>query len=276
MNITRDTTAQSAIGEFSTAGATDESPTRYPFWLLPNLLSLDAPIVAVVWHALLARSLHRAVEAVTLTLLATSVWTIYAADRLLDVRSALPSTPRHHFARAHRNAFILPMAAAILLGIALSVFALPVDTLLGGLAAVAGVVVYLVWIHHPRFRVVHSGIKRIAVSVLFATGVILPLHGVYGLALAWTATAAVVWLNTLAIDWWESTGTASISVAFAAPVTGSICLLFAGASAYYAALSLGAFLLFGLNGLCQDLSRNALRVYADLALLAPAFAMLLR
>jgi hypothetical protein len=30
---------------------------RHPIWLLPNLLSLDAPLVAVCWQVLFAKSL---------------------------------------------------------------------------------------------------------------------------------------------------------------------------------------------------------------------------
>ena len=63
-----------------------KSMGRTPWWLWPNLLSLDAPILAVLWQDFLS---HR--YAVPLRLpgrlaLFLTVWAIYVADRLLDSR----------------------------------------------------------------------------------------------------------------------------------------------------------------------------------------------
>ena len=59
---------------------------RKPLWLYPNLLSLDAPLVAVAWLHVFARTwrldYHPWEAYVTLGL---AVWVIYVADRLLDV-----------------------------------------------------------------------------------------------------------------------------------------------------------------------------------------------
>ncbi len=57
-------------------------PTR--LWLWPNLLSLDAPIVAVLWQILFARCFQVPVDALAALLLLLTVWLIYAADRTLD------------------------------------------------------------------------------------------------------------------------------------------------------------------------------------------------
>ena len=53
-------------------------------WLWPNLLSLDAPIVALLWQILFARCFHARVETLPSVLLVLAVWLIYAADRTLD------------------------------------------------------------------------------------------------------------------------------------------------------------------------------------------------
>jgi hypothetical protein len=69
-----------------TAPASDataaESPWR--FWLWPNFLSLDAPVVAVLWQVLLTRDLAVHVKPGEPLVLALCVWLVYVADRVLD------------------------------------------------------------------------------------------------------------------------------------------------------------------------------------------------
>ncbi len=59
---------------------------RPPAWLLPNLLSLDAPIVALVWMWMFAEALRvQYVELSSYLILAAAVWCIYVVDRIRDV-----------------------------------------------------------------------------------------------------------------------------------------------------------------------------------------------
>jgi len=74
---------------------------RPPLWLLPNLLSIDAPLVALAWMWMLARSLRvEYIQTAAWWVLPVSIWCIYVLDRLLDgwrhpeVRD---SSPRHIF-----------------------------------------------------------------------------------------------------------------------------------------------------------------------------------
>jgi hypothetical protein len=59
-----------------------------PVWLWMNLLSLDAPLVALVWQDLLARCYGTLLLPAGRTVLGLTVWAIYIADRLMDVRGA--------------------------------------------------------------------------------------------------------------------------------------------------------------------------------------------
>jgi hypothetical protein len=258
------------------AATSPQARASYPLWLWPNLLSLDAPLVAVTWCALLARSLGLDAAPATLLLLGAAVWIIYAADRLLDVRRTPPGTARHQFAAAHRATMLPVLAAAIVIAGLLCLSVLPAATLQRGLAAAAFVAAYFYWVHRPQRIRVQPSVKRIAVALLFAAGVVLPLHPASGLGPAWAATAAVVWLNTLAIDNWESASRHSLAVTLAALAICALCLPPAVTNGYYAALSAGALLLLGLNLLRRRLSRNLLRASADAALLAPALALLWR
>lgn len=111
------------------------SGDRLPFWLFPNAWSLDAPLIALLWQALLAQATGIPLRFPAQVALGLTVWAIYIADRLLDVRgeAAPGESLRHRFYRRHQR------AAA---------------WLLGGIAAVDGV-----WIgYHVRPEVFRSAI----------------------------------------------------------------------------------------------------------------------
>src|SRR5580693_4601800 len=87
-------------------------------WLWPNLLSLDAPIVALLWQILFARCFHARVGFLPSLLLVLAVWLIYAADRTLDALrgvtwSGTAALPRHEFYRRHWRA-LLPLWLLVL------------------------------------------------------------------------------------------------------------------------------------------------------------------
>src|SRR6478609_9082655 len=87
------------------------APTR--LWLWPNLLSLDAPIVAVLWQILFARCFQVEVDPLGELLLLMTVWLIYAADRTLDAWRGDVHSPRHEFYRRHWRG-LLPGWIAVL------------------------------------------------------------------------------------------------------------------------------------------------------------------
>jgi hypothetical protein len=90
---------------------------RAPFWLWPNLLSLDAPLVAVAWLFMFSRAWRvdfhpwHAYAALGLT-----VWIIYVADRLLDVRMSESDDPslglRHKFHAKYWKWFVAGVVLA--------------------------------------------------------------------------------------------------------------------------------------------------------------------
>ena len=73
---------------------------RTAWWLWPHLLSLDAPLVAVVWQACWAQSAHVRLSWCHPCVLGLGVWLIYLVDRLVDSARAVPGdivTARHAF-----------------------------------------------------------------------------------------------------------------------------------------------------------------------------------
>jgi hypothetical protein len=238
------------------------------FWLWPNLLSLDAPVVAVLWQILFLRCLGAPVRILPCALLFLTVWLIYVADRLLDTRRAASSQPRHAFYRRHfgRVFAVWICALAVTGGLVLSPAAAPY--LARGSLMLGAVFVYLLAVQALRF-----GVKEGAVAVLFALGTSLPAWGrirTSSDAMTVVLFSALCWLNCVAIEQWES-GPRLLPVGLLAGivgVTGWIALrhdrpILAGAEVA------SLFALVVLDWGAPRLSRDALRVLADVALLSP-------
>jgi len=71
-----------------------------PYWLWPNLLSLDAPIVAVVWAWIFAETWRvQWINSKIFYVLPGIVWIIYVLDRVLDNQSSkgVLKSSRHEF-----------------------------------------------------------------------------------------------------------------------------------------------------------------------------------
>jgi hypothetical protein len=246
---------------------------RPRFWLWPNLLSLDAPLVAVLWQTLFLRCLGVPVRWLPALLLFLTVWLIYVADRLLDTRNGLQATPRHRFymRNFHWALMVWIVALAATAGMVFLGFAHAL--LLRGVAMLVAVFVYLAAVHWLPARGGWIGLKEAAVALLFALGTSLPAWGQIRTAhdgLAVVVFSMLCWLNCIAIEQWEN-GLARLPVAKIAAiiaVTGLVLLhhdrpILAGAE------SASLFALVLLDGLHHKLSRDALRVLADVALLTP-------
>lgn len=254
-------------------------------WLWPNLLSLDAPLVALLWQILFIRCFHAANPAsssiLTSALLVSVVWLIYAADRALDAWRGSGLRPRHEFYRRHWRA-LLPIWMLVLAATAwLAWTSLPRELFERGAWLLAGVVIYFGVVHCGA---VHSGVahwaglhwpKEAAVAVIFGLGASLA---------AWTRVetsydvftvilfACLCWINCAAIAEWEGgSGRWPIGVLAACVGLAAIVVLhrerpiLAGAEAASAV----AFVLLDRGRL--KLSADALRVLADVALLSPVF-----
>jgi hypothetical protein len=81
---------------------------RRPAWLWPNLISLDAPLVAVAWLWMFAKTWRVVwLPDVLPWLVGGAVWCIYVADRLLDQRNSVAkwrqASSRHAFHSKHKK-----------------------------------------------------------------------------------------------------------------------------------------------------------------------------
>jgi hypothetical protein len=274
-----------------------------PWWLWWNILSLDAPTVAVAWAALFALDSGTRLSAAELAALALSVWIIYTSDRLLDGwtaknRSALQE--RHLFCQRHPFALTVLLLAATAMVLWLMINARLTLEAVAGFKLGLIVVIYMAGTHTRRGGLVSILPKEISVGLLFAMGATLPL---------WSRSAQFPWhaiptwgffgllcsLNCLSIECWENrtrdgwkmcphpfvcwvSPRLNLIAGLLAASSLMACFMWRPTDPYQSALlavSAGALLLLLLNRAAARLSASALRVLADAALLVPAFLALL-
>jgi len=268
-------------------------------WLWPNLLSLDAPLVAVLWQVLFVRCFHVAMGAAPAILLVASVWLIYAADRAMDAWRGERSSARHRFYQAHWRVFVPVWVTVLAVSAWLALTELPVALLLRGLLLLAAVVVYFFAVHGrkaaqgwraaPGWAASHGWKTRrgaLPPAVMTKEGTVGLLFALGASLAAWTNVRTLVdaaaiglffalcWINCAAIQKWESHSwntaadwpvrSAAIGVALVAAA-----LLWMHRPVLGGAEMASACAFVWLDRSEHRLSPEALRVLADVALLSP-------
>lgn len=268
---------------------------KHPVWLYPNLLSLDAPAVALAWLHIFAVTWKLFVPWQAYAALGLAVWVIYMADRLLDVSVAeatgAPLEARHHFHQKHRRWFSLAIGAALLTAAFLVVTNLPMaiyrNLLIGGVLVGGFFGLSLV---SSREESDSPLMKNIIAGFTFAYGTAMVAH-IYRPELRFMDLmqapefllfAVLCVLNISAIDVWEHSARsedeevkASDEISLTLPI-----MLLAGAAiflalrdendrSFYYAILVSTGLLYVLNRRRHTLSRPALRTLADVTLIIP-------
>ena len=181
-----------------------------PWWLWPNLLSLDAPLVALAWQEIFARALlSLELDWMQRGLLAVCVWLAYCGDRLLDVRR-LPEgpveSPRHAFARENSRTLIMLWGMGLVLA-AILALQIPLRELLVGLVLLVVVAGYFALHHLQSTRARAGRWKELMVGVGFAMGTLffVVMNGQFTVPflLAAAAWAGLCTMNCLMIAGWD-------------------------------------------------------------------------
>jgi hypothetical protein len=267
---------------------------RRPSWLWPNVLSLDAPLVAVVWMWMFAKSWRVIWYPHTIYLLVAGVvWGIYVMDRLIDSRVREPEvgggTPRHRFHGKHSRAF----------GVVLAVVAVVCLVLLGSLPPslwLHGSFVLLFVVGYFMLAFLQDGgggayLKNALAGLAFAYGVTVGIHFYRPASnLFWLlispevlAFAVLCMLNITAIDFWEMARRASspdekgadeLLLTLLLIVLAAFALLMAVQAneytkPFYYAVMISAAALQVINRVRSRFSLDSLRVLADVAMLLP-------
>jgi hypothetical protein len=271
---------------------------RYPLWLWPNLLSLDAPLIAVIWQGFLAACFHLPLAWPARVTLALAVWSVYIADRLLDValEPVSAAAPRHRFHREHRTLMTGLLVLALASATGLSLFQVRPALFRAGAGIAALVVFYLAAVHRRPSWMIS---KEAVVAMVFTSGTMLApwlrSESRQELLLASTTMFLVCWANTSLIETieWRRLRASQSQPPHASTVAvvehyGIFSLMFV---AYIVLLfllrpqlDLRWFLLAPLAAVSalyllarveQRVSPAAFRVFADAALLSPAVIWLM-
>ena len=243
-------------------------------WLWPNLLSLDAPIVALLWQLLFVRCFHGSLGTLPAALLAIAVWLIYVADRTLDAWRGLTEQPRHEFYGRHWRAVLPIWIATLAAGAWLAWSRLPRPLFAEGAAVASVTALYLAAVHLAPGLLRRAGSKESMVAVLFGLGASLAAWpGVQTTSdvLAILLFSCLCWMNCSAIDDWEHGRELRPSVIAAAGLVAltAACVLQGHRPILGGAETAGALGLVLLDRLQRRYSADALRVLADVVLLTP-------
>lgn len=253
--------------------AVDAPNIRPPWWLWPNLVALDAPVVAVVWQQFLAAAFGLTLPVAASVSLALAVWGVYLLDRGLDARPGRPTDPadRHRFARRHRSKLLIVGGVILAGAVIVALGWLPPATLVDGTLVGLALASYFAAVHAVGLP---GGGKELAVGLVFAAGVAVPLaarlpHRVSDWGPPVVGFAAICWLNCRLIDRWEH----NQSIGSGPAVAGLIAVvasIWARTPWPVGGAIVGAvFILIVLHLLRHRLGPQLLRVGADVALLTP-------
>lgn len=276
---------------------------RKPFWLYPNLLSLDAPLVAVAWLYVFAKTWRLGYHPwEAYASLGMAVWVLMVADRLLDATMAggneAAMESRHAFHWRHRRWFKLALMVVVPLMIALVVLRMPVAIykyLLPGGVMVAGFFgLALLSSQDPR-EISHS--KNVIAGAAFAFGTAITAHvyryqyDIYDLLFSreFLCFAVLCILNISAICLWqrnarspdrETSASHDLSLTLPLILLAGVALSHAvmerelTTRPFFYAILTGAGLLYVLNRCRNRFGTDALRVLADVAMLGPVLVFL--
>jgi hypothetical protein len=265
-------------------------------WL--NLVCLDAPLVAIAWLWLFARSFGVPLQIGNAVALFLSAWLIYLADRFADaftLKPGLPQSLRQQFCLRHCEIWITTLALVAGFDTYVIWRTTAVQTFLVGAVVGLVAVIYLV-ANHPLGLIWRSlPAKEMAIGILFAAGTVVALlprpvlTPAFLIALA--TFAALCSLNCISIAAWEcdlDRAQGKVSIATLHPTiierVAQLCLVLAAgslvlafvcrpAAALFACVSVSALLLGYLNASRSFSTSDQRTALADLVLLTPVLAL---
>ena len=172
---------------------------RIRIWQWPNLLALDAALIAVLWQAAFAHNIGLSISTPAQVVLGLSVWLTYMADRLFDVakrpREQLHSA-RHRFAKQHFRTFWRVWFCALTINLAIASTGLTTIELRNGTALLALCLLYTT-LNQALSRKFFP--KEICVAIIYVGGIIVFLLPYAALLSPASALALLCLINCLII-----------------------------------------------------------------------------
>jgi len=154
--------------------------TRAPWWLWPNLLNLDSPLLAVIWQEQFARVAGVSLGWGDRTLLFCCTWLVYCADRALDAAGsgAETETDRHAIQHRGRPIWLGVSAAVLAVALGLAVATLNSRAWFGGGVVLAFTVAHFAATHRWPFLRCRFWVKEWHVGIVFSVGCVLQVWSV--------------------------------------------------------------------------------------------------
>ena len=269
----------------------------HPYWLIPNLISLDAPIVALVWAWIFSETWRvQWVDQKVFYVLPSIVWMIYILDRFIDNHTSKGErakfSSRHAYHHEHWGKLKLLLfslggfSAAMILMLPKGIFwhVIPIIVLV--------CVYFFIALFEGQGSARSNLFKNTIAGYTFSYGVAMGIYffrpSVYSIELIWNKEMFLFGVlcicNITAIDFWEASRASKereikgyyefmLTVPLFLLVTGSLCLAVVGdnyARPFYITVMLSAGLLQLVNRYRSRFSLDALRALDDAALIAPA------
>ncbi len=258
-------------------------------WL--NLACLDAPIVAVSWQWLLARSFGIPATGAASGALFLTAWLIYLVDRFGDSLSLdrnVPASLRQCFCLRHRTAWMAGVALVMTMDLFVITTRLVSATMTLGAALGLVALLYLI-LNQLRPSLWQTlPMKEIVIGFLFAAGAVVPLRpGLTSAILpAWLLFAGLCSLNCVCIATWErelDVAQQRVSIATVFPkiegwilpslaffsLTSLVCAEFVDGKVVLLCVALSAILLAVIHVARDRIEPNLRTALADLVLFTP-------
>lgn len=276
-----------SIAEALARDTTASETHRVRWWAWPNVLALDAPAVAMLWHICIAHAIGAVATLRTTGTLGLACWMVYAADYLLDSRNpdTGAKTERHLFFGRHSRVactlLVLCLSAAALLA-----GELPLRVRVEGTVLVAAVLAYLGFVHVAPARYRALWPRELVTAAVFGLATAIPFWRTSCLAPI-GAFVLLCWLNMSLIETWEwrshmasDAHGPSRSAVWASEhvrMVGLGAVLFAGLSFHPAfLLTVGASVagLICVGAKARRMEPQVIRVLADAVLCTPLLILL--
>jgi len=278
-------------------------PTKTSLLNWVNILSLDAPVVAVLWQGFFAQLFHVHITLAARFVLGFSVWLAYVADRWMDGWMLPPGaavTLRHQFAQRYARAIAIAWALVFVGNFMLALIGLSSREFMFGLGLAVVVLGYLAFVHFRSLHHLVGRTKELLVAVVFSAGsTVFVLANFSGNArpLLWCALVFgfLCLINCLLVSGWERaedarqaqpsmairwnvTPTVSRQIALGAMVgVAAVSALWWKRPLGWTSLAAGISFLFlaTLERFPRNVSIEERRVLADATLLSPLVIVLL-
>jgi len=197
-----------AVKEATTPLILPEAQSR-PWWLWPNLLSLDAPAVALIWQESFARAWAVDLDWTHRALLGLSVWLAYCGDRILDAQR-LPDGPidsaRHFFARKFSQTLRVAWGIGFLMATMIALQSTTREMKMGSI--MFGIVAVYFLLHHWQGTRERAGRwKEPMAGIIFGLGILffVALNTVFSVAFVLMASAwlGLCVMNCMMVAGWD-------------------------------------------------------------------------